>query len=95
MQATQATQSSGAAALLSAKWDGYLLMPAEGGSAVAGLSSKTVQLNGHTLSMGTDPTSGDPIVPAMDPVAGEGTISLPPLTFGFFVLKGAAAAACM
>jgi heparanase 1 len=87
-----ATEDSNA--LLSSKWDAYLLTPAEGGSAVAGLSSKSVALNGKALAMGIDPTSGDPALPAMAAVAGEGAITVPPLTFGFFVLKDAGAVAC-
>lgn len=77
--------------MLSGGWDEYLLTPAD---QTAGLSSAQVALNGEELSM-VDPHGDTPSLPPLPPATKTGAkISIPGLSFGFFVLHGAKAAAC-
>ena len=80
--------AGGAGSLLDGGWDEYLLTPAD---AAAGLSSPSVALNGIELGV-----VAGPALPSMPPAKRSGAaIVLPPLTFGFFVLRSAGAAACL
>ena len=77
--------------LLGPGWDAYLLTPAD---VEAGLSSSSVALNGVELGV-LDQAGATPSLPPLLPAAKTGNaIVLPPLTFGFFVLREAGAAAC-
>ena len=61
------------------------------GDEVAGLASKTVALNGATLSMGAQLSL--PLMPPAVAPAGAPLV-LPPQSYGFIVLPGAGAPAC-
>jgi hypothetical protein len=77
--------------LLRGGFDEYLLTPAD---EKAGLSSAHVALNGKELSM-LDPHGDNPALPSMPATPRvDPSITLPGISFGFYVLHNAKAAAC-
>ncbi|KAG9468830.1 hypothetical protein GDO78_021873 [Eleutherodactylus coqui] len=82
------TQEMHLPSFLSGKFvDEYLLLPGEGG-----LLSTTVLLNGQILKMVDEKTLPDLNEKPLDPGS---PLMLPSMSFGFFVVKGAAVSACL